>query len=171
MKEDPSSISCRCSKRILHLLLVLICGLLLVGCTNQELENDLYNSKTLSIEDNKKVESIVSSLNYHKNFTYDKSEIINKEPYGIRIYLNETIPKLDLEFLEEAAIIFSLVDDVENISFVSEKRGQILDSYKREDVDKILEKNYNLDTRKIGSNKEEFNKYLMIRRWEIIFFF
>ena len=165
MKEGPSSTSCRCCKKFISLIMLIAVMLSLAACSNEELENNLYNQKTVTVGDTKKAEKIASSLEYTKNYTFDSIKVIrNQAPYGLNIYLKESVPKLSSDFSGEAVVIFSLIDDINSINFISEKRGEILDSYNREDIDRLLENNYHLDTKKIGSNKKEFNYYLSIKK-------
>lgn len=162
MKEDPGSVF-RGQKKHLILVIVLLFSLL-VGCNNVELENDLYNSKT-SIEDVKKIDTILMSLEYPKDYKYSSFEIRDKkDPISLNVYLEEEVPNNNRTFERDATTIFSLVSDINSISFISEKRGEILYSSTREDIDKYLMKNYKLDTKTIGENKENFNNYLKIKK-------
>ncbi|MBP2024732.1 DUF4825 domain-containing protein [Peptoniphilus stercorisuis] len=164
MKEDPSSGSLRIKKTILKVIVLIVLAFGLIGCSNEELENNLYNLKTSSIKSEQNVNNILASLSYPKEYEYSNVEILSRNDSSVlKVYLKENVPNNNRDFFENAVVLFSLVDDVDSISFVSEKRNEILDSHRREDIDILLGEKYSLDTRKIGENKENFNKYLSIK--------
>lgn len=165
MKDDPSSYSLKLGKTMLKVIVLVALVFGVVGCSNEELENNLYNLKTSSIKSEQNVDNILSSLSYPKEYEYSNVEILSKDKSsGLKVYLKEDVPNDNRDFFENAVILFSLVDDIDSISFVSEKRNEILDSHKREDIDNLLDEEYSLNTKKIGENKENFNKYLSIKK-------
>lgn len=162
MKEDPGSV-CKRLKNNTLIILMLLLSIILVGCSNEELENNLYNSKA-TLEDINKIETILASLEYPKDYKFSSIEIQNKNSKGLNINLKEEVPNLNRDFTNEAITVFTLVDDVDSVRFLSEKRKEILNSYKREDIDSLLEQKYKTTTKNIGSSKENFNKFLKIKK-------
>lgn len=162
MKEDPGSV-CKRLKNNTLIILMLLLSIILVGCSNEELENNLYNSKA-TLEDINKIETILASLEYPKDYKFSSIEIQNKNSKGLNINLKEEVPNLNRDFKNEAITVFTLVDDVDSVRFLSEKRKEILNSYKREDIDSLLEQKYKTTTKNIGSSKENFNKFLKIKK-------
>lgn len=152
-------------------LLLVISFSLLVGCSKKEEDNakednsiksnDIYSYKTSYVGDNTKVIGIISNLNYPKNYTYSSIEIKSeKEPYGLIVYLDGELLDENDDFFNQAVVSMSLIENLDNIKFISKESKELIEEFNREDINLILRENSEKSLEELSENKNELDKYI-----------
>lgn len=139
---------------------------LLIGCETkgkQNLTDELYSYRTEYVGDNSKVGNIVSRLEFPKEYNYKSMEILSKEePYGLKLYFTENQDK-DFEasieeFKVSSTIIFSLIDNLDKVTYILENEEIVIGTLEREYIDSITISVLGMNTKELGSSKGKFNK-------------
>lgn len=122
----------------------------------------LMKNKTLYVGNNVKVGGIISSLpsgGKVKQFYLQTA----KKPYGIKVDYEFTVPALQNRFLNinnellvnNAAVIFSLVDNVDSVEFAVPKANKVVVCTRD-----AVQRTYPEDLRNYSSSKERFEQLL-----------
>ncbi len=156
-------------KSIIALLAIFVLSTgLLIGCETkgkQSLTDELYSYRTEYVGDNSKVGNIVSRLEFPQKYNYKSMEILSKEePYGLKLYFTENKGedfKASIEqFKIPSTIIFSLIDNLDEITYILEKENEeiVIGTLEREYVDSITISVLGMNTKEIGSSKKKFSQ-------------
>ena len=141
---------------------------LLIGCETKgkkSLTDELYSYKTKYVGDNSKVGNIVSRLEFPKEYSYKSMEILSKEePYGLKLYFTENEGEDFEDSIEQfkipSTVIFSLVDNLDEITYILEKEDEeiTVGTLERQYVDSITTSVLGMNTKEIGNSKGKFNE-------------
>lgn len=135
------------------------------------LEN-LYRYKTAYVGDNSKVGNILNILFFPDNYKSGGFEILSsKEPYGLNIFFEcksssvfedtkNYVFSSNFPYLQSAMVLFSLIDNVENINYIFTYSGKSTSfHYKRKEIDPLIS-NYIEDfhsCKTAGESKKNFS--------------
>lgn len=150
---------------VLALILVILGTSFLIGCEAKKektLADKLYSYKTKYVGDNSKVGGIVSNLEFPKEYGYKSMEILSKEePYGLKLYFDGNTNEADIDdFKYDSAILFSLVDNLDYITFIIEENGEEMEigTLTRDNIDSMTTSILGMKTSELGSSKNKFTK-------------
>ncbi len=158
------SINKKTSKALILFLITSILGTgFLIGCNMEKEENlidRLYKNKTEYIGDNSKVGNIISKLEYPKGYKYKSMEIMaDEKPYSLILNFELAEGKnLSMDaFRIQSAIIFSLIDNLDEIVYVpvnSEVEGIL--PIDRSSMDDMMMSVLGKNTKELGSSRSKF---------------
>lgn len=129
-------------------------------------EQTLLQYKTRYVGDNSKVGNILSNLTVPKGVSSNGMELkTKKQPYGIVINYNVTDnseiisgEKLDtLQFYKNSAVIFSLVENVDNIFVRLENKGI---TYQLKYTRQMVNQSFKADVRNFSKDEGAFKEFL-----------
>lgn len=128
--------------------------------------SQLLKNKTEYVGDNSKVGGIIFLLKFPKNVSYDFFELFtDKEPYGVNINLKTDTETKNLyvgeenrqQFQNNAVIMFSLIGNVEYISFTLDDG---LEPYSIRYTREWANNQWGKDVRDFAKSEEEFSKLI-----------
>lgn len=152
----------------LFLVLVLVClaiGALFYGLSAKHIHSEfidktLYEFKTAYVGENSKVVPIASMQEYPAKAKYKNIEIHSEQhPYELNIYLENTKHVSKENLFKNAAVTFALIDNLENLNYIDADSDQVIASYTRTEIDKILEDKGLNNTKGIGNSKESWESF------------
>lgn len=154
------------SKALILFLIISILGTgFLIGCDmekEEDLTDKLYKNKTEYVGDNSKLGNIISKLEYPKGYKYKSMEITSDEKSNLLILNFELAEgkKLTMDaFRIQSAIIFSLIDNIDEIVYVpvnSDLEGIL--PIDRNYIDDMMISVLGKNTKELGSSKTKFKE-------------
>ncbi len=153
------------NKKDMKLVLVFLSILfLLSACRINRNIDDVYKRKITSLDKNSDINSILYSLDFPKKYKYksmdlDSSENINE--LILYFSLNEK-GSIDVDnFKYDSAVIFALIDDLDEISFyIADGDTTTVETVTRERIDSMTLEELNKTTRDLGKDRESFSNLL-----------
>lgn len=131
--------------------------------------DNLFENKTPYVGNNSKVLHIIDNLQF-SNYREEVSLQTEKAPYGVTVNYNfqnlvegdyqkakiENEERLKLAFKRNAAMMFCLIENLDNITFICHtNNGSVEYNYTREEV----QKDYNEDLREFSKDKNKFGDF------------
>ena len=154
------------SKALILFLITSILGTgFLIGCDmekEEDLTDKLYKNKTEYVGDNSKLGNIISKLEYPKGYKYKSMEITSDEKSNLLILKFELAEekKLTMDaFRIQSAIMFSLIDNIDEIVYVpvnSDLEGIL--PIDRNYIDDMMISVLGKNTKELGSSKTKFKE-------------
>lgn len=151
------------------IIICVIAGLIVNPRENNNINSstkNLWNARTQYVGDNSAVGTILTELDFSDKINYGGFELSTKEsPYGITIYYdinktqnNNADVKDEFSFQKNSIIIFSLIENVEDIAFLTND-GNIayMLSYTREWAENVMN---NKDLFKKNKTLKSFNEFI-----------
>lgn len=160
------SMNKKTSKALILFLITSILGTaFLIGCDikkEEDLRDRLYKNKTEYIGDNSKVGAIISNLEYPKGYKYKSMEIAADEKPNSLILNFELAEGKNLSmdaFRIQSAIIFSLIDNLDEIVYVPVKtESEGILPIDRKYIDDMMISVLGKSTKELGSSKTKFKE-------------
>lgn len=149
-------------RHIIFILLLSMVAIVSGSCGNKDIvEKSLYDYKTDYVGDNTKVVHIMKELPYREGVEVTDIELkTDKEPYGIRVFIqcNKSVDEKD--FFKNAVVAFALIGNVDRIEYVDDISKEVFYSFDRTKVEQQLEKLGEDSIEVIGSSQDNIDKYL-----------
>lgn len=146
-------------------IFICILSIALIGCANKNnekaKEGGIYSYKTEFVGDNSKVIGIVNSQQYSEKVKVDGIKILSeKEPYGLNVYVIRDKKLVEDDLFKNAVVTFSLIDNLENLSYVDKNTDKVLLNFNRKNVEEKLKNSGEKSLKEIASSEKNINSYL-----------
>lgn len=140
---------------------LLVAGLWLTGCKEENPQESLYAMKTSFVGDNSSVSHIVGAVTYPQGAVCDKIEIQSvQEPYGLTVYLQTENTLEEDELLPQAVVCLALIENLGVVQYVNAADETLIAQFEREPVDALLEAEGQKSCAELGNDEAAFEAYI-----------
>lgn len=151
-------------RKILSIILVMAFTVGPAGCGKgkpAEEPSGLYQYKTEYVGDNSRVSGLVNAQTYPESVKTDGIEILSEqEPYGLNVFIETDRAVTEEDLFQNAAVTFSLVGNLDKISYIDKNDDKVILQYDRSDVEEILKETEGKTLEEIGKSPESLTEYL-----------